>query len=219
LKTTTETHRKSSFRGQIVLECWLLLIVLLAGWAAGASQVSLRDGDIIFQTSKSSQSLAIQRATHSLYSHMGMVVFRNGKPFVFEASGPVRDTPLDAWIQHGVDGHYVVKRVREASRHFTPEDMARAHALMAKFQGRPYDTTFGWSDDRFYCSELVWKIYDRAFRLQVGELQRLGDFDLTDPAVQTELRKKYGNHVPLDMRVISPASMFNSPLLETVEHR
>ena len=44
-----------------------------------------RDGDIIFQTSRSEQSIAIQKATHSQYSHMGIVFLRNGSPDVYEA--------------------------------------------------------------------------------------------------------------------------------------
>ena len=39
---------------------------------------NLHEGDIIFQTSKSSQSKAILMATHSKYSHMG-IVYRGGK--------------------------------------------------------------------------------------------------------------------------------------------
>ena len=38
-------------------------------------------GDIIFQISRSSQSKAIQLATHSDYSHTGMLVMRNKKPY------------------------------------------------------------------------------------------------------------------------------------------
>lgn len=49
----------------------------------------LKDGDIIFQTSKSPQSQAIQKATGSKYSHMGIVIHRSGFPQVFEASGKV----------------------------------------------------------------------------------------------------------------------------------
>jgi uncharacterized protein YcfL len=43
----------------------------------------LRDGDIIFQTSQSEQSIAIQKATHSQYSHMGIVFLRNGSPYEY----------------------------------------------------------------------------------------------------------------------------------------
>ncbi len=48
-------------------------------------------GDIIFQISRSSQSKAIQLATHSI-SHTGMLVMRNKKPYVFEAVEPVKYT-------------------------------------------------------------------------------------------------------------------------------
>ena len=65
---------------------------------------AVRDGDVIFQTSHSSQSLAIQRATGSPYSHMGLVFVRDHGPYVFEAEATVRFTPLDRWIHRGV-GH------------------------------------------------------------------------------------------------------------------
>ena len=56
----------------------------------------LRDGDIIFQTSRSEQSFAIQKATRSQYSHMGIVFFRNGSSHVYEAINTVQYTPLHA---------------------------------------------------------------------------------------------------------------------------
>jgi hypothetical protein len=49
----------------------------------------LRDGDIIFQTSRSEQSIAIQKATRSPYSHMGIVFLKNGSPYVYEAINTV----------------------------------------------------------------------------------------------------------------------------------
>ena len=63
----------------------LLLIscVLFANSTYAAPAV--RDGDIIFHTSRSAQSAAIQRATHSPYSHFGIILYRDDKPFVFEA--------------------------------------------------------------------------------------------------------------------------------------
>ncbi|MER43783.1 hypothetical protein ED033_15885, partial [Salmonella enterica] len=69
-------------------------------------------GDIIFQVSRASQSRAIQLATHSDYSHTGIVVMRNSEPYVFEAIGPVAYTPLQKWIAQGKDGRYIVRRVR-----------------------------------------------------------------------------------------------------------
>src|SRR5437879_2678925 len=131
--------------------------VLLVACSA-ASAPAVQDGDIIFQTSRSSQSLAIQRATHSPYSHMGIMLYRSGRPFVLEAIATVRYTPLVEWIDRGSGGHYVVKRLRDAANVLAPPRLARLRRAAESFQGRPYDPTFEWSDNRLYCSELVWKI-------------------------------------------------------------
>ena len=185
------------------------LAAVLAGAVAGAA-VPLRDGDIVFQTSRSSQSLAIQRATHSPWSHIGIVLFRDGQPFVYEAIATVRYTPLDSWTARGDGGRYVVKRLK------SPLDAWQAAKLRAAaqpFEGRPYDSWFEWSNQRIYCSELVWKMYHDALGIDLGALQKLRDFDLADPAVRAKMQQRYGDRVPLDEPVISPARVFSSPLL------
>jgi len=194
-----------------------LALILLLGAGCGHSQdASVRDGDLVFQTSRSGQSVAIQRATHSQYSHMGIVFLRHGTAYVYEAIGPVQYTPLDRWAARGAGGHYVVKRLRNAARLLTPTAVARLRQVAERFRGRPYDFTFGWSDKRIYCSELVWKIYRRGLGVRVGRLQKLGDFDLSDRLVRAKLRQRYGGHVPLDETVISPGAMFASPALKLV---
>jgi hypothetical protein len=90
------------------------------------------------------------------------------------------------------------------------------HEAGARFLGRSYDLTFDWSDERIYCSELVYKVYDRALGIKIGELQRVRDFDLTDVAVQAKMQERYGSELPLDAPVISPVAMEQSPLLVTV---
>jgi len=187
--------------------------------SAGHAATALKDGDIIFHTSRSTQSLAVQRATGSRYSHMGIVLLREGKPYVFEAVSTVRYTPLAQWTARGNGGRYVVKRLRDADTRLTPGAVARLHARTSDFAGRPYDLTFEWSDSRIYCPELVWKLYDRALGVRIGELQKIRSFNLADPAVRTKMRERYGDAVPMDEPVISPVAMFDSPLLVTVESR
>lgn len=194
--------------------CAAALLGFAAGRAAAAPAVV--DGDVVFQTSRSAQSAAIQKATGSRYSHMGVVLTRNGRAFVFEAERTVRYTPLQAWLARGEGGHYVVKRPR------APLSAAQAGRLRRSakaFEGKPYDAAFEWSDRRLYCSELVWKLFDRALGVQLGERQKLGDFALDDPLVRAKLRERYGKAVPLQETVISPQAMFASPLLETVAER
>lgn len=192
----------------------IALIALLA--SAAKAETPLRDGDIIFHTSRSAQSAAIQRATHSPWSHMGVIVFRDGKPFVFEAIAAVRYTPLARWTARGDHGKYTIKRLKVAP---TPAQTAKLRAAAKRYAGKPYDLFFEWSDDRIYCSELVWKMYHDALGLEIGARQKLREFDLTDPAVKAKMRERYGNHVPLNEPVISPAAMFDSPLLETIVAR
>ena len=177
---------------------------------------AVRDGDLIFQTSRSSQSLAIQRATGSPYSHMGLIFVRDGQPYVFEAVATVRLTPLDRWIARGEGHHFVVKRLRNADLVLDSNGVNRLHTAALRLAGRPYDLTFEWSDDRIYCSELVWKAYDRGLGIDIGALQTLREFNLTDPIVQARMRERYGDSVPLNEPVISPVAMFRSNLLVTV---
>jgi hypothetical protein len=194
-----------------------IFFVLLAISCRGDSlSLQLRDGDVIFQTSRSAQSIAIQKATHSKYSHMGIIFFRDGKPYVYEAIKTVQYTPLNKWTARGDSGHYVIKRLRDADRILTPDAVTKLRDTAKKFQGRPYDLTFEWSDDRIYCSELVWKIYDRGIGVQVGRLQKLRDLDLSDPVVKAKMQERYGNRVPMDETVISPGEMFSSKLLIVV---
>jgi hypothetical protein len=77
---------------------------------------AIREGDIIFQTSRSSQRRAIQLATNSTFSHMGIVQIRKGSVFVFEAVGPVKLTPLGEWIARGDGSHYTVMRLKRRPR-------------------------------------------------------------------------------------------------------
>jgi hypothetical protein len=192
-------------------------VLLLALSGCGDSLAAqLRDGDIIFHTSRSAQSVAVQNATHSKYSHMGIIFLRDGKPYVYEAIKTVQYTPLMKWISRGDGAHYVVKRLREADRVLTPDAVAKLRKTADKFRGKPYDLTFEWSDDRIYCSELVWKIYDRAIGVRIGRLQKLRDFDLSAVVVKTKMKERYGNHVPMEETVISPGEMFSSEVLTVV---
>ncbi|MFN6379265.1 MAG: YiiX/YebB-like N1pC/P60 family cysteine hydrolase [Flavobacteriales bacterium] len=102
-----------------------------------ADNDELKDGDLIFQTSLSEQSKAIQLATNSRYSHCGIVYNDNGQFYVFEAIQPVTTTALDKW----------------------------------------------------------------------------SDFELTSEAVKKKMRERYGDKIPMDEVVISPAAIFDSELL------
>lgn len=180
------------------------------------NQTDIKDGDLIFQTSQSEQSKAIQLATNSKYSHCGIVYNENGQFYVFEAVQPVKRTPLDKWIARGKDGHFVIKRLKNDEQVLTTETLQKMKQEGDKLNGKSYDLTFEWSDDKIYCSELIWKIYQRATGIEIGKLQKLSDFDLTNEAVKQKIKERYGDKIPTEEIVISPATIFNSELLTTV---
>lgn len=177
----------------------------------------LRDGDLIFQTSLSRQSQAIQLATKSKYSHCGLIYKEGNEFYVFEAVQPVMRTPLDKWIARGKDGKYVIKRLKNADQVLTPATLAKMKQIGDKFKGKNYDLTFEWSDNKIYCSELIWKIYERATGLEIGKLEKLSDFDLTNEAVKQKMKERYGDKIPMNEIVISPVAIFDSGLLKTVK--
>lgn len=176
-----------------------------------------KGGDLIFQISKSSQSKAIQLATNSKYSHMGIIYEIDGEFFVYEAIQPVQITPIKEWIKRGENGHFVVKRLRNADKVLTDEVLAQMKDYGQQFIGKPYDIHFEWSDEKMYCSELVWKIYKNAANIEIGKLQKLSEFDLTHKIVKDKMKERYGSEIPLDEKVISPAAMFDSELLILVQ--
>ena len=194
----------------------IIVMVLIGGCSNPNDNYQPENGDIIFQTSRSSQSLAIQKATKSKYSHVGIIYIRNGKPFVYEAVEPVKLTALNDWIARGSGKHYTVKRLSNAKEVLTSEVINKMLEIGKHFEGKHYDLYFEWSDDRIYCSELVWKIYKRAVNLEVGKLQIMADFDFSDPLVQSKIRERFSDSFPKNETVISPSAIFESPLLEKV---
>ena len=95
----------------------------------------LQNGDIIFQTSQSNQSKAIQLATHSPYSHVGIIYQIDGKWYVYEAVQPVKLTPIQKWIKRGKNGHFVVKRLKNAREILTPQSLLKMKQTGEKFKG------------------------------------------------------------------------------------
>lgn len=180
-----------------------------------ATTSKYKDGDIIFQTSESKQCEAVRIATNSKFSHCGIIYDINGKWFVFEAVQPVKLTPLEDWIKHGRDHKYVVKRLKDDNV-LKPEVLQKMKDYSQQFDGKDYDAYFEWTDNRIYCSELIWKIYKNAAGIELSKLRELKDFNLKDPRVQKILKERYGNDIPLQEKVVAPSDLSDSNLLKTV---
>lgn len=176
----------------------------------------IQDGDLIFQISQSAQCVAVQAATKSSYSHCGIIFKEDGKWMVLEAVQPVRFVSLSKWIESGKESHYVVKRLKESATVLTDQMLAKMKDEGKSHIGKNYDLTFEWNDKKMYCSELIWKIYKRTTGIEIGKLEKLADFDLTNSIVKPIVAQRYGNEIPFDETVISPISIMKSEALITV---
>lgn len=188
------------------------------GASTSAASSRLQDGDLIFQESTSRQSEMVRALTDSRWTHMGVVFNEPAGPVVFEAVSPVRKTPLQKWIAHGRDRRYVVKRLRDADGRLSAATIAKMRKLGATWLGRPYDLRFRWDDQALYCSELAYKLFDRAAGVRLGKLQRAADMNLDDERVQQALRKRFANAKfdPAET-VVTPDSIFNDEQLVEIE--
>lgn len=193
----------------------LLSVLTLCG-CSSEHRTQYHDGDIIFQTSKSSQSQAIQAATHSKYSHMGVLFQQGGSWYVYEAVGPVKSTPLNEWIARGSGKHCTVMRLKIPDS-LSPSQLKRLKDEGLKYKGKPYDQYFCWSNEKIYCSELVWKMYKSALGIEIGKLSTLGSFDLTAPEVKAKLKERYGKNLPMQEKTVSPRDIYDCNLLYKVD--
>lgn len=165
-----------------------------------------QDGDIVFQASQSEQSKYIMLATGSRLTHVGLIDVRADGVYVVEAVQPVKVTPLATFRSRYDDPRLAVKRVpglNEAERRAVVKEARR-------WVGRDYDRRFGWSDSAVYCSELVWKAFDRAVDRQISPLRRFGDFVLLETPIGAEfVARRWGREGPdPEEQVVSPADLW-----------
>jgi hypothetical protein len=190
----------------------LFISILVTLFFTNCSSQEFKDGDIIFHTSKSSQSKMLQIATNSNITHVGIIFFKSGKPYVFEAVNPVKITPLQQFINRGVGSRFSVKRTK------TPISSSELKIMMeyGKRQiGKPYDLKFEWSNDKIYCSELVWKIYHYA-GIRICDIKIFSDFNLNRPIVKKAIQSRYKGKFNINESVVAPIDLYNSDKLKTV---
>ena len=168
----------------------------------------VREGDVIFQTSKSQQSPLIQIGTRSKITHCGIIVMRGGKPYVLETLKTLVLTPLDKFIARGEDGKYWIKRSKKEN----------IKIKYAKYLGKPYDLAFKFDNGRFYCSELVYDIYQKQLGIELAEPKQVKDYLIlfTDrlPKIRRAMKRR---GISKEQYAIAPVDIFNSDYLESVD--
>ena len=193
-----------------ILNILLTTLILISNITCTKSQdYSLKSGDIIFQTSLSSQSKFIQEATNSKLSHVGIVYIKDGEPYVFEAVEPVKITPLNVWVTRGENNKYKVYRT------ITPlsnTDLNTMYKYCLTQKGKHYDTKFQWDDNKIYCSELVWYTY-KSIGVELSTPLTFSDFNIKSKEFKTAIIRRYGDKFVETEPVVSPQCLVESDYL------
>lgn len=191
-----------------------LLLVLIGFSLLSAHAETLREGDVVFTGSKAGQGGAIIAATNSPYTHCGIVFEKNGKLMVLEAVQPVGVISLEDFKAGGKPGTFLARRLKTPP---VPEKYQAARLWAMAQVGKNYDVRFQWGDDKLYCSELVWKIYQRA-GVELCEPRQFRDYDLEKPSVRKIINERYGgmDKIPLNEKVVAPSDLANSVQLVTI---
>lgn len=168
----------------------------------------VREGDVIFQTSQSSQSPLIQIGTRSHITHCGIIVMRDGKPYVLETLKTLVLTPLDKFIARGKEGKYWLKR----------SDKENIKIDYAHYLGKPYDLAFSFDNDIYYCSELVYDIYKNQLGIELCKPKQVGDYlilgtDKLDKIENTMQRRG----ITKEQYAVAPVDVFESEYLHSVK--
>jgi hypothetical protein len=215
----------------------LLIVTAVSGLAVllRVTEVAARDlpplktGDIVFQDAGGEQGMAIMLATHSPYTHVGLIELdKRGRPMVVEAARHVRTVPLDRWIKYGTLKRITVKRIKGLSERDALNAVARAHA----YDGRPYDFYFYEARDQIYCSELVYAAFKEGTGITVGKVERVRDLAIDSRAVRAVIEDRWKRHplcqsgantkfeachaAILDQTLVTPASIARDPQMEDV---
>ncbi len=169
------------------------------------------EGDVAFQSLPHNPLIdAIEGATESPFSHCG-ILHRTGAGWVVvEAIGTVKETPLAEWIAQG-------RRKRYAGYRLAARYRARIPAFIQAAQssaGRPYDIHYDLDDEAIYCSELIYKAFERSTGEQLGKLQKLGE--LKWQAHAPVIREIEGGKLPLERVMITPRSLSEAPQLAKI---
>lgn len=187
----------------------------------------LKNGDLVFQTIKSTQTAAIIAATSSPYTHVGIIKINEfNKPEVIEAVGPVRSIPLERWIKQGMGKRLSIKRVKNLST----EQANKILEAAKKYYGRPYDFYFLFDKEKIYCSELVHYAFQDGPAITLGKEQQVKELNTNNWLVKSLMKQRWKNYPPcmpaktfqecyktiVEQKLVSPESIANDSKLKEI---
>ncbi len=172
---------------------WLVLGAILLGLVLVSSPAhalpTWQEGDLFFVQDKNPQSEAVRLASDSPYTHTGILSLTPRGPVVIEAVGPVKETPLKAFLARSHQGHFAAYRVRGLSQ----AKALQATAEARRYLGRPYDPYFRPDTEAIYCSELLALAFEKV-GIRLGHSDSLGKLVGRNPIVYGLFLSRWKTH-------------------------
>jgi hypothetical protein len=188
----------------------LALLAALAACRDPRQGYQPETGDVLFQALPHNPLVdAIEGATGSPFSHCGLVMQRGTEWIVLEAIGPVKETPLNKWIDRGRFGGFAAYRFKAKYRSRVGDVIREVE----KYLGRKYDAHYRFDNDEIYCSELIFVAFRKCFGEDLGTVRKLGDLNW-DPYAEVIIQIE--GSVPTSREMITPADLSEAPQLEGV---
>ena len=181
----------------LLLMASLLAVNVLKSQPAPVASV-LKEGDIVFQTSKSTQSKYIILATRSQWSHCGIIIEKPDGLYVLEAISSVSLTPYQQWVERGRGKRVSVKR-------YTEDPIKIKYS---KYLGKQYDKAFKFDNNQWYCSELVYDIYKRQLGVELCKPRPVSDYVISG---LDKILTKRG--IDKNQLIVAPCDLYDSKLL------
>ena len=168
----------------------------------------VREGDVIFQTSLSQQSPLIKMGTRSTITHCGVVVMKDGKPYVLETQKTLVLTPLKKFIARGKDSKYWHKRPK----------LDNIKIKYSSYLGKPYDLAFKFDNGKFYCSELIYDVYLNQLGIELCKPKTIDNYLILGshriPKIKRAMKKR---GITMEQYAVAPVDVFNSKELKFVK--
>ncbi len=148
-----------------------ILFLLFHFVSFSQNKIELQNGDFIFQSMHCGPLCdAINQVTEGYngidFNHMGMVVIQEGNIYILEASGQeVKLTPYAIFCSY-TDLPMYVGRLKKRYRKLIPS----AVAFGLQQLGIPYDDEYLYDNDKYYCSELIYDCFLKAYGKPLFEL-------------------------------------------------
>lgn len=149
-----------------------ILSVVLIPTVLSAQKSQLKTGDLLFQKMNCGELCdAIHAVTEGYqgndFSHLGLVYIQNDSIFIIEAAGnAVRKVPLEQFSKNTNTTMYI-GRVKNKYKKILPEVIDFSLQQI----GTPYDDDYLYDNDKYYCSELIYDAFLKAYKKPFFELQ------------------------------------------------